>query len=217
MVHGTFFPFLWQQPRPNLITYNFISPHGHGQQKRSNAVSGVRYGLRADEPTVLRVQSPLFGVRLSVPTSRTQLNNLYNRLPISLPIDFGIQNVIGTFPFGRGVHYDEPADAYDAKYLRQPIPLPAAQPSDFFLRTPLNPGLLPDKLPRPKVSPNFLIPGNILFRTQSSPPKPFPSPEVPPNFLIPPNILIKAQPPTPPPPRSYTPFNIPYPFNFRML
>lgn len=214
MVHGTFFPFLWQQPRPNLITYNFISPHG--QHKRSNSVSAVRYSLRADDPTVLRAQSPLLGVRLSVPNSRTQLNNLFNRQPNSLPIDFGIQNVFGTFPFVRGVHYDEPADAYAANYIRQPIPLPTAQPSDFFLRTPLNPGLLPDKLARPEVSPNFWIPGNILFRAQPSPPRPFPSPEVPPKFLIPPNILFKAQPP-PPPPRSYTPFNIPYPFNFRIL
>lgn len=200
MVHGTFFPFLWQPPRPNLITYNFISTHG--QHKRSN--------LRSGQPTVLRVQSPLFGVRLSVPASRTHSNTIDNRLPIPMPIDLGNQNVFGSVPFGRGGQYDVPFDALAANDFRPPIF--AAQPSDFLFRTPLN--IPPTRPARPELPPNFLISPNILLRPQSSSPRPFPSPRLPPNFLIPPGIFIRPQ---PSPPRPYTPFNIPYPFSFRLL
>lgn len=199
MVQGIFFPFLWQPPRPNLITYNFISTLG-------------RNSFRSGQPAVLKVQPPLFGVQLPVVSSRTPPNTLENRLPVALPLDIDNQNVFGSIPFGRRDHYDVPFDAFLANYLRSPIPRASAQPSNFIFRTPLN---IPSVRPaRPELPRNLLIPPNIVLRIPSSPSKPFPHPGMPPNLLIPPNILFRSQPPTP---RSHTPFNIPFPFSFRLL
>lgn len=165
-MHGTFFPFLWQTPRPNLITYNFISTHG--QHRRINSISPNRYGPR---PGQLTAQSSLFGLKLlSVPNGR---------LPIQpLPINIGGQNVFGSFPFGRGGHYDVPLDALVANYLRPSIPFAEGPPTDF--RTPSNPVLPPPTPDRPEFPHNFFIPP---FR----------------------------------PERGSNPFNIPFPFNFRLL
>lgn len=237
MVHGTFFPFLWQATRPNLITYNFIS--SPGQHKRSNSLSTNRYSHRSAQPTVLRVQSPLFGVRLSVPPPR--INSLYNNSPGPLPIDFRDPYALGSIPFGREGSYDVPFDASLANYFRPPVAESGGQASNFPFGAPWNPALPPKRPARPQLQPNLFIPPNILIRPQSPPPRTFPPPERPSNFPIPPNILFGQQPsppraftpperPTnfpnhpnvlfrqqPPPPRKYTPFEIPYPFNFRLL
>lgn len=198
MVHGTFFPFLWEATRPNLITYNFISTHG--QHKRSNSLSTNRYSHRSGQPTVLRVQSPLFGVRLSVPPSRT--NSLYNNSPGPLPIDFGNSNALGSIPFGRGGSYDVPFDALLANYFRTPVPESGAQASNFPFRALWNPALPPTRPARPELQPNLIIPPNILIRQQSPPPRTFPPPGRPLNFPIPTNILFGQH---PSPPQAFTP------------
>lgn len=195
MVQGIFFPFLWQPPRPNLITYNFISTPG-------------RNSFRSGQPAVLNLQPPLFGVQLPVSSSRTPDSQLENRLPIALPLDVNNQNVFGSIPFGRGDQYNVPFDAILANYFRSPIPRAPAQPPNFIFRAPFN---IPSVRPaRPEPSRNSLIPPNIVLRT-SLPSRPFPHPEMPTNLLIPPNILFRPQAPTP------TSFNIPFPFSFRLL
>lgn len=187
MAHGTFFPFFWQPPRPNLITYNFIS--AHSQHKRGDVIYSNRQGLRPGQPTVLRVQSPLFGVRLSVSNSHPNFKIFDNRPPIVLPIGFERNSGFEPFPSVRGNQYKLPFDARITNYLfRPPTAGALPQPSDFLFRTPLTP-LLPPPIPPPSIpvrpddSPNFLIPPNILIGAQSASPRPYPPFNLPPNLI----------------------------------
>lgn len=209
VVHGTFFPFLWQPPRPNLITYNFISTHG--PHKRPNSVSPNHYGLRSGQPTVLRVQPSLFGARLPEPASRTHPHFFNNRQPGLLPFDFRNSNGIGLFPSDRG-GYNVPFDVLAANYFRTFLSGTPQQSTNFYFRTPFNPVILPVGPTRPVAPPNFQVPQNI---NPLSPPSRSPSSaEALPRFLVPPNVFVRPQ---NPPLRSYTPFNIPYPLNLELF
>lgn len=183
IVDGTF-PLFWQPPRPNHITYNFVN----GQHRRGYSQYPNRYGIRPSQHTVLRLNSPSFGVRLTVPPSRINPNNLNHRSPVGLN-DFVYSG-----------QYDASYDALYANYLRSSLPhtAPREELTTFPYR---NPYINPDHSARPAP---FDFPQNFPVPPNSAPaPQPLPfRPQQPfgeyPRFLFPSNPG--------PPPRPYPPF-----------